>query len=97
MDWFKWIFYVVVVLFVFLIMIFWFYYGECCWSGLFGLWLVIIYKVLFLIFVVLGLVINLENVFNFSDMLILGMVFFNLLGGVIFFGKVKVVFDDYLN
>lgn len=93
--WFKWILYAAVVLFAYSTMISWSYYGERCWSGIFGARSAIIYKGLFLVFVVLGSVINPANVLNFSDMLILGMAFPNLMGGVILSGKVKRALDDY--
>ena len=44
------------------------------------------YQILFLLFVILGAATNLADVIEFSDMMILGLAFPNLLG-LFFFGK----------
>lgn len=79
--WFLVLLAIVVFCFVFFIMIFWSYYGECCWDYLFGGKGLIIYKILFLIVIFVGLVFNLFFVINFSDVILFLMVFFNILGG----------------
>jgi AGCS family alanine or glycine:cation symporter len=84
-----------VFLFAFSTMVSWSYYGERCWTFLFGPDLSIVYKVLFLGFVVLGAVLKLGNVIDFSDLMILGMSFPNILGAVLLSGKVKTALDDY--
>ncbi len=94
-SWFPIILSISVVLFAYSTMISWSYYGERCWSGLFGARSAFVYRIAFLCFVVLGSIIKPTNVGNFSDMLILGMAFPNLLGGVLLSGKVKAALDDY--
>ncbi|MAC26453.1 MAG: alanine glycine permease [Sandaracinus sp.] len=84
-----------VVMFAFSTMISWSYYGERCWTFLFGTGSSMIYKVIFLIFSVLGAIIELGNVITFSDLMILGMAFPNILGMYFLSGKVKRAFDDY--
>src|SRR5690606_7480332 len=84
-----------VVLFAYSTMISWSYYGERCAVWLFGAAASLPYKVLFLIFVFLGSIITATNVLNFSDLMILGMAFPNLLGVYILHGKVKRMLDDY--
>ena len=43
-----------------------------------------------------GSVFHLGSVLDFSDLMILGMAFPNILGAILLSGKVKVALDDYL-
>jgi AGCS family alanine or glycine:cation symporter len=56
-----------------------------------------VYKVLFLLFVVFGSVLKLGNVIDFSDLMILGMSFPNILGAVLLSGKVRDALRSYWN
>ena len=94
-DWFKWILYAAVVLFAYSTMISWSYYGERCWTTLFGLKSSAIYKALFLIFTFLGSIVTAKNILSFSDILILGMALPNILGLLFLSGKVKRELDRY--
>jgi alanine or glycine:cation symporter, AGCS family len=94
-SWFPYILTVAVVLFAFSTMISWSYYGERCATFLFGPKASIPYKILFLICVFLGSVFKLGNVLDFSDLMILGMAFPNILGVILLSGKVKRGLDDY--
>ncbi|MCB9795744.1 MAG: alanine:cation symporter family protein [Alphaproteobacteria bacterium] len=101
--WFPYVLSAAVVLFAFSTMISWSYYGERCWHYLFDDLvpheyhdaLSLSYKVVFLIFVVFGVVFKLGNVLDFSDLMILGMAFPNIFGAVLLSGKVKAALDDY--
>lgn len=95
LDWFPLVLSLAVVLFAFSTMISWSYYGERCWTFLFGEGSSMVYKVLFLFFVFFGSVIKLQNVLDFSDLMILGMAFPNILGVALLSGKVKRALDDY--
>jgi AGCS family alanine or glycine:cation symporter len=53
------------------------------------------YRVLFLAFTVLGALLELGNVIAFSDLMILGMAFPNILGMFLLSGKVRRALDDY--
>ena len=86
---------IAVVLFAFSTMISWSYYGERCWSFLFGNEQTLPYRLLFCGFVWLGCVSSLGNVLDFSDLMILSMAFPNIVGVVILSGKVKHALDDY--
>ena len=86
---------VAVVLFAYSTMISWSYYGERCWAYLFGDNSSIVYRILFVIFIVLGSVATAKNILNFGDLLIFGMVLPNIVGVVLLSGKVKVKYDDY--
>lgn len=94
-PWFPYILTVCVVLFAFSTMISWSYYGERCATWLFGERASVPYKVIFLAFVVVGSVFELGNVLGFSDLMILGMAFPNVLGLVLLSGKVKRALDEY--
>ncbi|MEL7266639.1 MAG: alanine:cation symporter family protein, partial [Planctomycetota bacterium] len=86
---------VAVVLFAFSTCISWSYYGERSFVQLFGEKSSIIYKVLFVIATFLGAVITAKNVLVFSDLMILGLSFPNLLGVFILSGVVKRELDKY--
>lgn len=94
-DWFRYVLYVAVVMFAYSTCISWSYYGERCWVGLFGARTSMIYKALFLGFTVLGSIITRGNVLDFSDLMILGMSFPNLLGVFLLSGLVKRRLDLY--
>ena len=94
-SWFPNVLSVAVFLFAFSTMISWSYYGERCWVYLFGDKSSIIYKILFLLFTFLGSIITATNILDFSDLMILGMAFPNILGLVLLSGNVKQYLHDY--
>jgi len=96
-PWFPWILTLTVILFAFSTQISWSYYGERCWTLLFGARSTMIYRVLFLFFVFFGSVFKLGNVLDFSDLMVLGMAFPNILGALLLSGKVKTALEDYLD
>ncbi len=95
-DWVPYVLTVAVVLFAFSTMISWSYYGERCWTWMFGDGSSIIYKCIFLAFVFIGSIISGTNALDFGDLMILGMAFPNILGVVLLSGKVKKSLDEYL-
>ena len=88
---FSWVLTIAVVLFAISTMLSWSYYGLQAWKFLFGKGKVvdIVYKVLFLLFVVLGASISLGAVIDFSDAMIFAMVFPNIIGLVLLSPKVR--------
>lgn len=76
---------IAVILFAFSTMISWSYYGMQGWIFLFGKGKItdLIYKVLFLFFVIVGSSISLGAVIDFSDAMIFAMVVPNIIGVVI--------------
>ncbi len=96
-SWFPWILCVAVVLFAYSTMISWSYYGERCWSYLTGGRGSLAYKLLFLVFVVLGAVVTAGNVLEFSDLMILSMAFPNILGVMLLSGRIRQALDVYWN
>lgn len=97
LPWFKYILLVAIILFAFSTMISWSYYGMKAWTYLFGNTKKMenLYKILFLVFVVLGSSASLGAVIDFSDMMILGMAFPNILGLYFLSSEVKNDLKDY--
>jgi len=95
-SWFPIFLSISVVLFAYSTMIAWSYYGERCWSYLFGDGSAMIYRMLFLVFVFLGAVTSATNVLNFSDLMLLAMAFPNLIGLYFLHGKVRESLRDYM-
>lgn len=95
---FSYILTIAIVLFAFSTMISWSYYGLQSWKYLFGRSNVadITYKILFLIFVVIGSAASLQSVIDFSDAMIFAMVFPNMIGLFFLFPKVKEELNRYL-
>ena len=81
-SWFPAVLAFAVFLFAFSTMVSWSYYGMRSWTYLFGRskQSELIYKVMFLLFVVLGASASLGAVLSFSDMMILAMSFPNIIG-----------------
>jgi len=94
-EWFGYVLGVAVALFAFSTMISWSYYGERCWSWLFGDGYGTIYKVIFLVFTFIGSVVSGTAVLEFGDLMILGMAIPNVLGVVILSRKVREHLDAY--
>jgi AGCS family alanine or glycine:cation symporter len=87
--WFPYVLAACVLLFAFSTMISWSYYGERCWSWLFGDRSTRSYQLLFVTFTFLGSIISAQNVLDFGDLMILGMAFPNLVGVLLLSGRVK--------
>lgn len=94
-TWFPYLLAVAVTLFAYSTMISWSYYGERCWTYLFGPRSSLSYKILFLVFVFLGSIVTARNVLEFGDLMILGMAFPNILGVVLLTGIVRRDLDEY--
>ncbi|WP_034890679.1 amino acid carrier protein [Gillisia sp. Hel_I_29] len=97
-SWFPTVLAVAVFLFAFSTMVSWSYYGMRSWTYLFGQSKrsEVIYKVLFLVFVVLGASASLGAVLSFSDMMILAMSFPNIIGLYIMSSEVRKDMEIYL-
>ncbi|MDQ7916110.1 amino acid carrier protein [Mesonia sp. MT50] len=97
-SWFPAVLAFAVFLFAFSTMVSWSYYGMRSWTYLFGRSKKseIIYKVMFLLFVVLGASVSLGAVLSFSDMMILAMSFPNIVGLYILSSEVRADMKVYL-
>ena len=89
---------IAVVLFAVSTMISWSYYGLQSWKYLFGRGRVadLTYKVLFLVFVVIGAAASMNSIWAFSDAMIFAMVFPNMVGLYFLFPIVKEQLNKYL-
>lgn len=95
-PWFKYLLSLSAVLFAFSTQISWSYYGERSWEYLFGEDSTLVYKGIFLFFVWFGAISGLARVVDFSDLLLLGMAFPNLIGVVMLSGRVDMELTSYL-
>ena len=96
LSWFPTVLTIAVFFFAYSTMISWSYYGERCATYLFGAAASLPYKLLFLACVVLGASIPLENVIGFSDLMVLGMAFPNILGLLLLSSRVRGALNSYL-
>ena len=94
----KWFLALAVVLFAVSTMISWSYYGLQSWKYLFGRGrrADMAYKLLFLIFVVIGSSASMSSIWEFSDAMIFAMVFPNMIGLFFLFPEVKKELARYL-
>ncbi|MEC7785128.1 MAG: alanine/glycine:cation symporter family protein [Bacteroidota bacterium] len=90
---------VAVVLFAVSTMISWSYYGIQAWKFLFGRGKVadMVYKLLFLTFIVIGAAANMRSIWDFSDAMIFAMIFPNMVGLFFLFPVVKKQLNRYLD
>jgi AGCS family alanine or glycine:cation symporter len=95
---FKYVLSIAVILFAFSTQISWSYYGLKAWTYLFGDNRVTdtVYKVLFLMFVVVGAAASLGSVVGFSDAMIFAMAVPNIIGLVILVPVVRSELDKYI-
>ena len=97
-SWFPYVLAIAVFLFAFSTMISWSYYGMRAWTYLFGKSKKseLIYKLIFLVFVVVGASVSLGAVLDFSDMMILAMSFPNIIGLLLMSGEVRRDLREYM-
>ena len=102
-GWFPLILTISIGLFAYSTMISWGYYGERGWIYLLdhfggvGLKSVIVFRFIFVLFVLVGAVYPLRVVLDFSDAMALGMAFPNIVGSVILAPRVLEKVRDYWN
>jgi len=95
-SWFPIVLSVAVVLFAYSTMISWSYYGERCWTYMFGERYSMVYRLMFLAVIVAGSVSSASRVLDFSDLMLLSMAFPNMFALYALSGKVKSRLDVYL-
>mgnify|MGYP001101806727 CR=1 FL=1 len=96
-PWFNYILTLAILMFAFSTMISWSYYGLKSWTYLVGEGKTkeIIFKVIFVLFAIVGASSSLRAVLDFSDLMILGMAFPNILGLYFLSGEVKADMESY--
>ena len=89
---------IAVFLFAISTMISWSYYGLQSWKFVFGrgYYADLIYKILFLLFIVIGAAASMKSIWDFSDAMIFAMIFPNMIGLFLLFPKVKEELKKYL-
>jgi len=98
LPWFPVVLTIAIVLFAISTMISWSYYGLQSWMYLFGKSKVsdLSYKILFLLFIIIGAAANMSSVWGFSDAMILALVFPNMIGLFFLYPKVREELHKYL-
>jgi AGCS family alanine or glycine:cation symporter len=94
-SWFPAVLSISVVLFAYSTMISWSYYGERCWTFVFGERYSMVFRISFVLFVVLASVVSAGKILDFSDLLILSMAFPNFLALYLLQGKVAAALKAY--
>lgn len=94
-SWFPVVLTCSIFLFAFSTMISWSYYGERAWVYLFGAKSSLLYKFIFLGFIIIATVVDTDIMVSFSFMLILGMALPNILGLYFLAGDVKKDLKEY--
>ena len=97
-PWFPLVLTIAIILFAISTMISWSYYGLQAWMFLFGKSKIsdLIYKIIFLLFIVIGAAANMDAVWGFSDAMILALIFPNMIGLFFLFPKVKQELNNYI-
>ena len=97
-PWFPLVLTIAIILFAISTMISWSYYGLQAWMFLFGKSKIsdLIYKIMFLLFIVIGAAANMDAVWGFSDAMILALIFPNMIGLLFLFPKVKQELNNYM-
>lgn len=100
-SWYPYILTGCIVMFAYSTVISWCYYGERAWIYLLdhfngmGHKTLVLFRLFFLSFILVGAVNSLTDVLTFTDLMILSMAYPNILGSVILAPKVKVLVVDY--
>ena len=94
---FKYVLAVAAILFAFSTMLSWSYYGMKAWTYLVGEGQKreLVFKFVFLVFIVIGASLGLGPVIDFSDAMIFAMSIGNVIGLYFLMGKVKELLNDY--
>ena len=96
-SWFPYVLTIAIFLFAVSTMISWSYYGQQAWMYLFGRSkkMEMVYKVLFILFIIIGASSKMDSVWGFSDAMILAMVFPNMIGLLFLYPVVKEQLSRY--
>jgi AGCS family alanine or glycine:cation symporter len=95
-SWVPYLLCAAVFVFAYSTMISWSYYGDRAAEYLFGEKGIRPYRILFLIFVILGPIVSLETVIAFSDMMLFSMAFPNIIGLILLSGILVKKARDYV-
>lgn len=96
LSWFPAVLSFSIFMFAFSTLIAWSYYGEIAWAYLFGTKSVIVYKIIYLVFVVIATVVDTNTMVDFASILFLAMAVPNVIGLLVMSGDVKIMLKEYL-
>jgi AGCS family alanine or glycine:cation symporter len=96
-SWFPHILGFAIFMFAFSTMISWSYYGERAWVYIFGIKSSIIFKLIFLAFIVIATIVDTGLMVDFSSILFLALAIPNIFGLIIMSGDVKGYLQDYIS
>jgi AGCS family alanine or glycine:cation symporter len=96
-SWFPHVLGFAIFMFAFSTMISWSYYGERAWVYIFGIKSSIIFKLIFLAFIIIATIANTSLMVDFSSILFLALAIPNIFGLIIMSGDVKGYLIDYIN
>ncbi|MEO1619523.1 MAG: alanine/glycine:cation symporter family protein [Cyanobacteria bacterium J06632_3] len=94
-GWFPVVLSLAVCLFAFSTIISWSYYGIQAWTYLFGESSSLLFKIIYVVCTFLGCLTSLSVIIDFSDLLLLGMAFPNLLGCYVLSNEIAGDLKDY--
>jgi AGCS family alanine or glycine:cation symporter len=94
-GWFPVVLSIAVCLFAFSTIISWSYYGIQAWTYLFGERTTIVFKLIYVFCTFLGTLTSLGLIIDFSDLMLLGMAFPNLVGCYILSNEIAKDLKDY--
>lgn len=95
-SWMPYLLTFATIIFAYSTIISWSYYGEKGVEYLFGEKFIPAYRVVYCLVIILGPILKLGNVIEFSDLMLLSMAFPNIFGMMFLSSKVKVILDDYI-
>jgi len=95
-SWFPTVLGFAIFMFAFSTMISWAYYGERAWVYIFGSKTSIVYKLIFLSFIVIATVVDTGTMVDFSSILFLALAVPNIFGLIIMSGDVRKMLTEYM-
>ena len=95
-SWFPTVLGFAIFMFAFSTMISWSYYGERAWVYLFGVKSSIIYKLIFLSFIVIATIADTGTMVDFSSILFLALAVPNIFGLLVMSGDVRKMLTEYM-
>jgi len=95
-SWFPTVLGFAIFMFAFSTMISWSYYGERAWVYLFGIKSSIIFKLIFLGFIIIATIVDTGLMVDFSSILFLALALPNIFGLIIMSGDVRKMLKEYV-
>ncbi|MBU1667475.1 alanine:cation symporter family protein [bacterium] len=95
-SWFPTVLGFAIFMFAFSTMISWSYYGERAWVYLFGIKSSIVFKLIFLGFIIIATIVDTGTMVDFSSILFLALALPNIFGLLVMSGDVKMMLKEYL-